>query len=442
MQTYTYRDAGAGPYPFCPGCGHGTILDQLDAALRRLRLDPQRVVIVSDIGCVGMADRYFATHTFHGLHGRSVAYASGIKLANPDLTVIVLIGDGGCGIGGHHLLNAARRNIGLCVLVFNNLNFGMTGGQHSVTTPHAARTSTTRGGNLERPLDIGATVSANGAAYVYRGTSFDRELPERMAEAIATPGFALLDIWELCTAYYAPNNDYSRSAMLALMSGLRMTAGVLQRAEAPELSAAYRAQAAAHRGQTPLRPRPIAKMYDSPLRGATRIVLAGSAGGKVKSAATLLATAAMRCGLWCTQRDDYPVTVMSGYSLSEVIMAPEEIRHTGVEKPDALLVISAEGLGQVRELPARMEPPDRVYVMPELAARVQTRAHATVFKMLGKRASKKTLALTAVAAMLRDTGWIPLEALADAIRSESRAEITEEQLSAVERSRELLGEAQ
>jgi pyruvate/2-oxoacid:ferredoxin oxidoreductase beta subunit/Pyruvate/2-oxoacid:ferredoxin oxidoreductase gamma subunit len=438
MQTYTYREPGAGPYPFCPGCGHSAILDHLHAALAALQLDPHRVVIVSDIGCVGMADRYFATHTFHGLHGRSVAYATGIKLANPELHVIVLIGDGGCGIGGHHLLNAARRNIGVCVLVFNNLNFGMTGGQHSVTTPHGARTSTTRGGNLERPLDIGATVAANGAAYVYRGTSFDRDLPERIAEAIATPGFALLDIWELCTAYYAPNNDYSRSAMLRLMSAQQMQRGLLQRADAPELSALYRAQAAGPAERVPFPRRPIAKEFEPALRAPARIVLAGSAGGKVKSTASLLAQAAMRCGLWCTQRDDYPVTVMSGYSQSEVILSPREIFYTGVERPDVLAILSAEGLGQVLDLPARMDAAGRIYVMPELAERVQTRARKIVFKPLGKRANKKTLALMALAAMLRDTGWLPLEALTDAIKTESRAEIAEEQLSAVERSGDLL----
>ena len=123
------------PDPFCPGCGHTFILNHLDAALQKLQLDPTQVVLVSDIGCVGLSDQYFVTNAFHGLHGRSVAYATGIKLANPDLHVIVLMGDGGTGIGGTHIINAARRNIGVTVLVFNNFNFGMTGGEHSVTTP-------------------------------------------------------------------------------------------------------------------------------------------------------------------------------------------------------------------------------------------------------------------------------------------------------------------
>ena len=118
----TYLNEGMLPYPFCAGCGHGKILDQLDAALVELRFDPKQVVIVTDIGCCGLSDRFFVTNAFHGLHGRSVTYASGIKLANPDLKTIVLMGDGACGIGGHHLISAARRNIGVTVLVFNNLN--------------------------------------------------------------------------------------------------------------------------------------------------------------------------------------------------------------------------------------------------------------------------------------------------------------------------------
>ena len=123
----------------------------LELFLRRIDVE---VVIVTDIGCSGLADKYFRTNAFHGLHGRSVTYATGIKLANPELKVIVLMGDGGCGIGGHHLINAARRNIGVTVVVFNNFNYGMTGGEHSVTTPEGGVTSSTPFGQLEHPMDI------------------------------------------------------------------------------------------------------------------------------------------------------------------------------------------------------------------------------------------------------------------------------------------------
>ncbi len=228
---------------------------------------PRKVVLVTDIGCSGLSDQYFATSAFHGLHGRSLTYATGIKLARPELEVIVVMGDGGTGIGGAHLLNAARRNIGLTLLVFNNFNFGMTGGQHSTTTPPGAVTSTTPGGNLERPLDICATVAVNGAAWAAARTSFDEDLAERIAEAIATPGFALLDIWELCTAYYVPSNAMSKKALHDLLGALalrdrrpppRSRARVRRR-----LSRGARGGKAAPRGSSP---RPIAPRFSARAR--------------------------------------------------------------------------------------------------------------------------------------------------------------------------------
>ncbi len=239
------------PYPFCPGCGHGSVLDRLDRALVQLGSDPSRVVIVSDIGCSGLSDQYFTTNAFHGLHGRSVTYATGIKLADPSLEVVVVMGDGGTGIGGTHLINAARRNIGITVVVMNNLNFGMTGGQHSTTTPEGAITSTTPGGNLEHPLDICATVGVNGAGYVYRGTSFDEELTDRLVEAIQHPGFALLDVWELCTAYFVKANRFSRRAMESLMADADLRPGVLYRRDVAEYAGAYRS---AHAADAPAAP--------------------------------------------------------------------------------------------------------------------------------------------------------------------------------------------
>jgi pyruvate/2-oxoacid:ferredoxin oxidoreductase beta subunit len=142
-----------------------------------------------------------------------VTYATGIKLANPELKVIVLMGDGGCGIGGHHLINAARRNIGVTVIVFNNFNYGMTGGEHSVTTPPGGLTSSTPLGTLEQPMDICQTVAVNGATFVARTTVFDKSIPDLLVKAIQHDGFGLVDIWELCTAYYVPNNKFNKTAL-------------------------------------------------------------------------------------------------------------------------------------------------------------------------------------------------------------------------------------
>lgn len=434
IQTYRTLER---KYPFCPGCSHALVLDQLNAALVRLQLDPHQVVFVTDIGCVGMSDQYFEVNAFHGLHGRAITYATGIKLANPNLVVIVLMGDGGAGIGGHHLLNAARRNIGITVLVMNNLNFGMTGGEHSVTTPHGALTSSSRFGNLERPLDLCATVAVNGAAYVYRGTAFDKELPDRIGEAIQTPGFALLDIWELCTAYYVPNNNFSRSALIQTMQSAGFAAGVLQRTDYPELARAYR-ELAAQEAQKPITAsQPIEQKYTSPLKQTTRIILAGAAGGKVRSTASALAMGGMLSGLWATQRDDYPTTVMSGYSVSEIILSREEIFYTGIEQPDILAVLTPEGLSQVPRQLRAMNEAQTVYVVPELADQIQTRARKIVFNFCTPP-SKKSLTLMTTAAIVRHANLYPLDAFREAIMLGQRDEIAQENLRAVEASANIL----
>jgi pyruvate/2-oxoacid:ferredoxin oxidoreductase beta subunit len=434
----TYRNLERAKYPFCPGCGHTYVLDHLNAALVKLQLDARQTVIVTDIGCVGMSDQYFDVNAFHGLHGRAITYATGIKLANPDLNVIVLMGDGGLGIGGAHLLSAARRNIGITVLVFNNLNFGMTGGEHSVTTPHGGITATTRGGNLERPLDVCATVAVNGASYVYRGTSFEKDLPDRIAEAIQTPGLALLDIWELCTAYYVPNNKFSKNELLQTMQALGLPSGILQRMDNPELSRAYHEQSASQRGKPVLPPEPIEKKYDSALGATTRIVLAGAAGGKVRSTASALALGGMYSGLWATQRDDYPTTVMSGYSVSEVILSRDEILYMGISKPDILAVITPEGLSQVPRLLHAMGEMQTVYVVPELADQIETRARKIVFNFESAIAGKKSLAVMTTAAIVRHANLYPLTAFRDAISAGQRADIAAENLKAVDASERIL----
>ncbi|HET6349221.1 MAG TPA: thiamine pyrophosphate-dependent enzyme [Candidatus Krumholzibacteria bacterium] len=401
------------PYPFCPGCGHHSILDQLAHALASLQLDPKKVVLVSDIGCSGLSDQYFSTSAFHGLHGRSLTYATGVKLARPDLTVIVIMGDGGTGIGGAHLLNAARRNIGLTVLVFNNFNFGMTGGQHSTTTPPGAITSTTPDGNLERPLDVCATVAANGAGYVWRGTSFDHDLSERIAEAIRSECFALLDIWELCTAYYVPKNKASKKTLTQLLDQLQLKAGLLQRAEHPEYAAAYHNAAGALRGKPLLAPQPLESRFESVLQNPFHLVIAGSAGAKVRSAARLVGEAAVLSGLWAAQRDDYPITVKTGHSVAELVLSPREIHYSGISRPDALIVLSREGLAKVGARLAAMEAGDRVFTTPGLVDAVMTRATITV---VDPRAAPAKLApgqvsLYCVARALHELGIFPADAL-------------------------------
>ncbi len=425
----TYRNKAL--YPFCPGCGHGFILDHLNQALVQLQMDPRQVVIVSDIGCVGLSDQYFATSAFHGLHGRSVTYATGIKLARPDLKVIVLMGDGGTGIGGTHLLSAARRNIGISVLVFNNFNFGMTGGQHSTTTPTGAVTPTTRGGNLERPLDICATVAANGASFVYRGTSFDKELPERIAQAIQNEGFSLLDIWELCTAYYVPNNQFSRKALIDTLDQLQFSTGVLQRQETPEYATAYRQIHAHELGQPILAPQPIKPKFESALDRRFNLVVAGSAGGKVRSASRMVGIAALFSRLQAAQRDDYPITIKTGHSVSELVLSPDEINYTGISRPDALLILTADGYGKVAHYLPLMTNTDRLFVTPTLAA-VETQVQVEVIdpRRSPLRVPRASTTLAVLAAVMKQLNLFPFQALEEAAGM-SRKQFVDDNLKAI-----------
>lgn len=412
----SYLDPAKLPYPFCPGCGHGAILDALDAALAKLALDPHRVVLVSDIGCSGLSDQFFVTNAFHGLHGRSVTYASGIKLANPELHVIVLMGDGGCGIGGHHLINAARRNIGVTVLVFNNLNYGMTGGEHSVSTPPGAITATTPHGQLEQPMDICRTVAVNGATFVARTTTFDPALPELIAHAIRHNGFSLLDIWELCTAHYVPNNRFSKKALLETLDTLHFSTGVLHRASRPEFSRALRTLHAGELGRPALAPQLIERRYTAALESRLSLILAGAAGRRIGTAAAAFSRGAMLCGLWVTQRDDYPVTVRSGYSVSEVILSPEEILFTGIPTPDMVVALFPEGMRQVQARIRALPEHATVYVNAELLP-LKTSARVVPLDFTGAAAwtkKKDFWALLALGALLRDSGIYPVEALADA----------------------------
>ncbi|MGE5234466.1 MAG: thiamine pyrophosphate-dependent enzyme [Acidobacteriota bacterium] len=416
----TYRNAT--PYPFCPGCGHATILDRLNEALVKLDLDPTRVVLVTDIGCSGLSDQYFDTSAFHGLHGRSITYATGIKLERPELEVVVIMGDGGTGIGGAHLLNAARRNVGITVLVFNNFNFGMTGGQHSATTPLGAVTATTPEGNLERPLDLCATVGVNGAAWAGRFTSFDDDLAARIAEAIATPGFALLDIWELCTAYYLPSNQMSRKGLFDLLASLQLPTGVLYQRAVAEYAQAYRAAHAEDLDRPRLGPRGVQPRFRAGLDRRFHMVVAGSAGGKVRSAVKLVAQAAILSGLYAAQRDDYPITVKTGHSVSELILSPEPIDDTGIEHADAVLVLTEDGRKKAAPYLRSLAAEGRVFASPGLGEIASPRPLEVLDPAAAQgRFARTETALALATAILRRSDLRPLEALEEAARAGGKA---------------------
>jgi 2-oxoglutarate/2-oxoacid ferredoxin oxidoreductase subunit beta len=196
------------PHMWCSGCGNGIVLGALLRAFDELDYDPKKVVVVSGIGCWGKCDDYIATNALHTTHGRALTYATGVKAANPELHVVVLMGDGdGTTIGGNHLIHSARRNMDLTAILVNNFNYGMTGGQFSATTPTGSITSTSVAGNPERNFDICDLVAVAGANYVARETVVNSlRLQRRMQEALTMKGFSLIEAISPCTTLFGPKN--------------------------------------------------------------------------------------------------------------------------------------------------------------------------------------------------------------------------------------------
>lgn len=400
------------PLPFCPGCGHAPILKHLDQALVAQQLDPHQVVMVTDIGCAGLSDQYFRTNAFHGLHGRSITYASGIKLANPQLKPIVIIGDGGCGIGGHHLINAARRNIGISVLVLNNFNYGMTGGEHSISSPLGALTSSTPYGNLEKPLDLCALAATSGASFVARTTSFNKDLASLITQAMQTDGFALIDIWELCTSYYAPKNRLGGKDLLQMMASLGFAEGILHQEQRPEMSAVIHSFRPPPRSSHPQQPLEV--RFEHQITRPKQILAAGAAGSHIAAAAASFCQAAVSAGLWASLRQDYPITVKSGHSLASMTLSPEETLFSERAVPDTLLITFNEGLVKTRSLLPSMGPEATVYLSSALPA-VETRARKVVLDFAASGMKRDQWALMGLARMLEESGDFPLEALQAAV---------------------------
>ncbi|MCS7258840.1 MAG: thiamine pyrophosphate-dependent enzyme [candidate division WOR-3 bacterium] len=207
---YKYLRTETFPTPFCAGCGHGILMGVILRAIDELKLDFKKMVFVSGIGCgAWIPSPHFKTDTLHTLHGRPVAYATGVKKANPELKVVVISGDGDlAAIGGNHLIHAARRNVGLTVICANNSIYGMTGGQLSPTTPKNTKTMTTVMGNPEEAFDLCKLVKACGAKYVARYTVFHtKPLIKAIKTALNTDGFSFIDVVSPCPTQYGRRNQ-------------------------------------------------------------------------------------------------------------------------------------------------------------------------------------------------------------------------------------------
>ncbi|MEZ4526413.1 MAG: 2-oxoacid:ferredoxin oxidoreductase subunit beta [Desulfobacterales bacterium] len=196
------------PHIWCSGCGIGSVFTSCLTAIKQTGIPYNQFAMVSGIGCSGRGAGYINVDSFHTTHGRAIPFATGIKMANPDLKVIVFSGDGDLfAIGGNHFIHAARRNMDLTVICVNNLTYGMTGGQVAATTPHKAKSSTTGAGNPETPFNLPLLAFASGATYIARWTMLHaRDLADSIAEAIKHRGFSFIEVLSPCPINYGRRN--------------------------------------------------------------------------------------------------------------------------------------------------------------------------------------------------------------------------------------------
>lgn len=206
------------PQMWCPGCGNGIVLQAIIRAIDKAGLDQNKVVLVDGIGCSSRANGYTDFCGIQANHGRAIAYATGVKMQNPELQVIVITGDGDCtSIGGNHFIHSARRNIDLTVVVFNNSNYGMTGGQYSPATPDGAFTKTSVYGNIEPMFDICKLAESAGATYVARSTTYHaQQLSSLIVKAIQHKGFSVVEAACDCPSLFGRLNKRGGPADMLL----------------------------------------------------------------------------------------------------------------------------------------------------------------------------------------------------------------------------------
>ncbi len=263
-----YFRPGRLPHIWCPGCGNGIVTGAIVKAIDKLGLSQDETSIVSGIGCSSRSSGYLDFNTVHSAHGRAIPFATGVKLSEPKLNVIVCTGDGDAtAIGGNHFIHAARRNINITVVLFNNNIYGMTGGQYSPLTPTHSKATTAPYGTIERSFDITELAKAAGATFVARATTYHTPvLVDVIAKAIAHDGFSLVEAITACPISFGRQNKkggapdmmkWQRDSFVlqAAFDKLpedkregKFPMGVLYQAEAPEYTKEYDKVIAAAQG--------------------------------------------------------------------------------------------------------------------------------------------------------------------------------------------------
>lgn len=391
--------------PYCRGCGHHIIAKSTDAAILKLGLSPLDIILVTDIGCHGIIDKFSNSHTVHGLHGRSVALASGISMgiSNPDKKVIVFIGDGGVTIGMQHILEAIRKNIDMTVIIHNNMLYGMTGGQASGFTPSCFRTTTTPEESGTRNYDICAFARISKASYVRRIIT-KGDFSDEIAEAVSTPGFSLVEVVEACPSYGLKMNKGMKLSQLLENSG--QEEGVWKHENAPAPRKVLQMDSDLFSSLNP-----VEKTFNSELKNDYSAVFSGSAGEAVQTAASFFAMGAMASGLSVNQRGAYPVTVGVGFSSSEIIISPKQDCVYYKEDADIIIVTSEDGL---KYSSPRIQSCTGIVIYDTSLQLPHTEAR--IFSFDFRSMGPKNAALYAAFFALKITGIYPVEALAEMVK--------------------------
>ena len=416
-------------FPFCKGCGHHHITHAINDALVKLQLDPRHVNVTSDIGCVGLVDSLFDNvHTFHTTHGRSTAFAAGIEiadsiLADSALKNIVVIGDGGAMIGLLHLVNAAQLNVDVTVVLYNNFLFGMTGGQNSSFSPIDFVTATTPNGNIIPPIDLIMLLEGADAGFLARKTATDADLSDAIAEAIAYPGFALVEVLELCTEYATRGNSIRGNKLAEIMPGKILELGVISnKRDRLDFGSAYKKKFAPAPKADQGKLADIVPRYENTIEHKTGVIIAGTAGERVQSSAYMLVEAAVLAGANASQKNDNPVTQGAGFSVSEIVLSRDEIFYTGIDTADIVIIVSKDGLMELDSQRVFQRSREKTLFIIDESLEIPRCAGTVVKEPLRRKYSPSGAAFAGIMIAAKITGMLTVQAFHDIARRQKRSQ--------------------
>lgn len=402
------------PPVFCPGCTHDRIIKELDKAFIKLGVAADKTVIVTDIGCSGLFDTFFNVHALHGLHGRALTYAQGLKLANPELNVIVTMGDGGLGIGGAHVLAACRKNMDITLIVLNNFNFGMTGGQYSSTTPTAALVGSEFLNHAEIPIDICEVAQSAGATYIQRCSGHDGDLADILVNAMGHKGFSLVETLGMCTGRYTKKNQLTTKVLDEMIETMPKKTGRIEKNMRPEYGEVYR-KLALEKNRFP-EPLAIEKLFDPILTKREEIVILGSAGMRIVTAGDIVCYAGISAGMNVSMKNDYNITVLRGQSVSEILISKEKIGYAGIEAPTIVIAISDEGVERRKAMFATLGA--ETFVLKEKSVAIpETSAQVVEIDFKDFKVKRHDWALASLGILAKQGKGFTFEMLAHAVHA-------------------------